>query len=165
MCSSCSWGIYAKRASVLSLRFDFPGIRDGRGGSKNECSRRASASSHRWSLPVEPGGSIPTSRNTFPRTMTVTARLVCQPRETTQLRQGRQKFRSQRYMDYDQALTPRKLQLQEQLKPQPEPSLGEVARALRGGSDPAASNTLAFSAIQGNNGQLVICRDTCRPVS
>jgi hypothetical protein len=68
-------------------------------------------------------------------------------------------------MDYDQALALGKQQLQEQTRPQAEPSLGEVARAMRSNPDSAASNTMAFSAIQGNDGQLVICGDTCRPVS
>jgi hypothetical protein len=78
---------------------------------------------------------------------------------------GDENFEPSVYMDYDQALTLGKLQLQEQAKPQQEQSLGEVARALRGNPGATASNTMAFSATQGNNGQLVICRDTCRPVS
>jgi hypothetical protein len=80
--------------------------------------------------------------------------------------QGDANFVPSVYMDYHQALTLGKPPLQEQAKPQPEPSLGEMARVLRGNSDATdSSNTLAFSAIQGNKGQLVICRNTCRPVS
>jgi hypothetical protein len=80
--------------------------------------------------------------------------------------QGDANFVRSVYMDHDQALTLGKQQLQEQAKAQPEPSLGEATRVLCGNSDTAASSdTLAFSAIQGNNGQLVICHNTCRPVS
>jgi hypothetical protein len=78
---------------------------------------------------------------------------------------GDENFVPSVYMEYEQALTLGKLELQEQALPPPERSLGEVARALRGNPDAAASNTMAFSAIQANDGQLVICRDTCRPVS
>jgi hypothetical protein len=78
---------------------------------------------------------------------------------------GDENFVPSTYMDYDQALTLGKLQLEEPAKPQPEPSLCEVARALRGNPDGTASATMAFSAIQGNDCQLVICRYTCRPVS
>lgn len=63
-----------------------------------------------------------------------------------------------------QALTLGKLQLQEQAKPEQGPSLGEVARAPRGHRC-SGSNAMAFSAIQGNNGQLVICRNACQLVS
>lgn len=61
------------------------------------------------------------------------------------------------YMDYDKALDLGRRILEEQSKPLVPPPLGDVARALRNGSDLPASARSPVSVIQDNRGRLLVC--------
>ncbi|MGB2666987.1 MAG: hypothetical protein WAK48_23495 [Candidatus Acidiferrum sp.] len=63
------------------------------------------------------------------------------------------------YMDYDKALALGRDIQEHRSAGSTEPSLGDVARALRQGSHPATADGKPLSAVQDRNGKWVICRD------
>ncbi len=63
------------------------------------------------------------------------------------------------YMDYDKALALGREMQEQRSAASTEPSLGDVARALRQGSHQATADGKPLLAVQGPNQQWVICRD------
>lgn len=63
------------------------------------------------------------------------------------------------YMDYDKALALGREMQEQRSAVSTEPSLGDVARALRQGSRQATADGKPLSAIQDRNGEWAICRD------